>query len=532
MFGKANKLPQWLRLMLAVAIVLGICFRVVNVDRKVYWHDEVHTSIRIAGYTLNEIQQEIQDNNIISAKDLQKYQFPNDRKSLQDTVSSLAIDEPQLSPLYFAVLRLWVNLFGNSIAVIRSLSVVLGLLIFPCIYWLCLELFKSAAIGWIAMALVSVSPLHILYAQEARMYSLHTLNILLSSVALLIAIRKETKLGWLAYAATISLGLYTHPLFCFVLAVHGLYVIINSRLKLKPTLVSYVSASVLGILSFVPWIVIVLTRFRQVNNNLNWLNEAPSIPKIAAFWIINYTKIFFDFKADYQFGKSLPHLLAFAVFGLAALGLLGYSLYYFYRNSPKKKYYFVLLLLFIPALLLAVPDLLLGGSRSIHLRYAIPTYLGCQLAFAYVFSQKIGGADRSLVQQKTIWSGILSCVLLIGIVSYSFSYQNAAWWNKYFNADNIAISQLLNPEKSSLIICYQCTQGMEFGNIVSLSYHLSDRSKIYMQQQLDITQIPDNIETVFLFNPSLALQEEINNRTDLDLENIYQNNLSLWKIRN
>ena len=137
---------------------------------------------------------------------------------------------------------MWVNLFGNSIAVIRSLSVVFGLLALPCIYWLCLELFESPAVGWIAMGLLSISPLHILYAQEARMYSLHTFNILFSSVILLRAIRKQTKLNWLAYAATIALGLYTHPLFCFVLVPHGLYVIIKEGFKLKKTSIAYAIA--------------------------------------------------------------------------------------------------------------------------------------------------------------------------------------------------------------------------------------------------------------------------------------------------
>lgn len=45
------------------------------------------------------------------------------------------------------------------------------------------------------MALIAVSPFHVLYAQEAREYSLWTVTILLSSAALLRAMRVKTKLS-------------------------------------------------------------------------------------------------------------------------------------------------------------------------------------------------------------------------------------------------------------------------------------------------------------------------------------------------
>ena len=178
-----NILPKWLRFILVIVLVLGICFRVINIDHKVYWHDEVLTSLRIAGYTFSEVDREIQDGDIISVKDLKKYQQINSDKRIGDTISSLAQDVHP--PLYFLLARLWGDWFGNSVTVIRSLSVVFGLLALPCIYWLCLELFNSPAVGWIAMGLLSISPLHFLFAQEARMYSLYTVNILLSSAILL-----------------------------------------------------------------------------------------------------------------------------------------------------------------------------------------------------------------------------------------------------------------------------------------------------------------------------------------------------------
>jgi uncharacterized membrane protein len=38
-----------LRFLVITLLVLGIFFRFVNIDRKIYWGDEVFTSLRISG---------------------------------------------------------------------------------------------------------------------------------------------------------------------------------------------------------------------------------------------------------------------------------------------------------------------------------------------------------------------------------------------------------------------------------------------------------------------------------------------------
>ena len=76
-----------------------------------------------------------------------------------------------------------------------------------------------------AVVLVSVSPFHVLYSQEARQYSLWTVIILLSSGMLLRALSSRTKFLWILYAVTVALGLYIHSLFALVITAHGVYVI-------------------------------------------------------------------------------------------------------------------------------------------------------------------------------------------------------------------------------------------------------------------------------------------------------------------
>src|SRR6478672_10132474 len=52
---------------LVFLLVLGIYFRFVNLDRKVYWLDETHTSLRISGYTEPEFIQEIFAGNLVTS---------------------------------------------------------------------------------------------------------------------------------------------------------------------------------------------------------------------------------------------------------------------------------------------------------------------------------------------------------------------------------------------------------------------------------------------------------------------------------
>jgi uncharacterized membrane protein len=121
-------LDKWVRFLIIVILVRGIFFRFANLEKKVYWRDEGYTSLRISGYTESEFIQELGDAQIKQIKSLQKYHRINAEKSVFDTVKKLALEESQLTPLYFVAARCWVQLFGDSIAVTRSLSAVFSVL--------------------------------------------------------------------------------------------------------------------------------------------------------------------------------------------------------------------------------------------------------------------------------------------------------------------------------------------------------------------------------------------------------------------
>jgi uncharacterized membrane protein len=123
-----SSLDKWVRFLIIVILVMGMFFRFANLQKKVYWIDEGYTSLGISGYTESEFIQELGDGQIKQIKSLQNYQRINAEKSVLDTVKKLALEESQLTPLYFVAARCWGQLFGDSIAVTRSLSAVFSVL--------------------------------------------------------------------------------------------------------------------------------------------------------------------------------------------------------------------------------------------------------------------------------------------------------------------------------------------------------------------------------------------------------------------
>lgn len=74
-----------------------------------------------------------------------------------------------LGPLYFAFLGRWMAIFGDSEAALRTPSLIASLLVIPITYAIGVRVFTRRA-ALVAAALLAVSPLHLYFAQEARMY--------------------------------------------------------------------------------------------------------------------------------------------------------------------------------------------------------------------------------------------------------------------------------------------------------------------------------------------------------------------------
>ena len=512
---------HWFHLLIITLLILGIFFRFVNIDRKIYDFDEVYTSLRISGYTMAEMEQELRNGKVISIKDLQKYQAPNPEKNAIDTIKGLALEESQLTPLYFILARFWVKSFGNSVAVTRSLSAYISLLAFPAIYWLCQELFASRLIGWIAIALIAISPVHVIYAQVARFYSLWTVLILLSSAALLQAIRGKTNLSWGIYSLTVILGLYTHLYFGLVAISQGIYVISIKGFRFRKTLIYYIISSLVGLIAFSPWLLILITSPNP--ETLQWIQYKQTLFAITVRWVDMVRSTFLDIGVSPINELTIkPELVPFI---LIILTSMLYAIYFIFRNTPQRIHFFVLTLISSVGLPLILADFIFQ-HRYGATKYILPSLLGIQLAFAYLIATKLNDC-YSHRWQKRLWKTLTSMLLVMGIISCTMSAQAEIWWNSHphVSQDIPSIADSVNQSTQPLLI----SDYNDLKFIQVLGYKLEPKVWLLLVEEPSIPEIPKGFSDVFLFRPSEPLIAGLGKEYNTQIKSIYP---PLWKIEN
>lgn len=513
-----------LRWLIAVLLILGIFFRFYHLDQKFYWYDETFTSLRISGYTEAEVVEQVTQGQIISVQDLQQYQQPNLEKNIFYTIRGLAEEEAQLTPLYFILARFWVQFFGYSITIIRSLSALISLLVFPCIYWLCQELFQSSVVGLFSIALIAISPFHILYAQEARPYSLWTVMILLSSACLLKAMRLKRFQDWVLYTLTIILGLYSHLLLILVVIGHGIYIIVLERFRFSKNVRDFGLAAGIGLLAFLPWVIMVIQNFHQVQDRISWIALENQRWSLIKNWSVNTSRNFFDFGVNSD--SSMISLVVLFV-GLSNLWvLIGYSIYFLCVNTPYKTWLFILTLIGVTAIAIILPDLIFGGLRSTKSRYFIPSFLGIRLSISYLFANKIHLLTLKSSQKK-FWKVIFAILISSGILSCVISSQSQIWWNKEWGEKNPIVAEVINQETEPLVISNLSDSSL--GNVFSLSYLLNSDAKFQLVRNATIPKLPENSNQVFVYGPSQEFVTQLQQELQVEFQPITsQKNKIVW----
>jgi mannosyltransferase len=201
----------------------------------------------------------------------------------------------QHPPLYYLLLHLWMRL-GDDAATVRALSALLSMLNIPVVYLLGRRL-VGAKVGLAAAAILALSPFHICFAQEARMYALLSLNASLATWALARLLTDsraatlpvgrqfahawrtwratgglparsaiETDLSWGVYALSAAATVWTHNTAVLYLVASNVYVLglawvrgwclsKDARLALQPPAVHNWIAAQLAILAlWSPWL--------------------------------------------------------------------------------------------------------------------------------------------------------------------------------------------------------------------------------------------------------------------------------------
>lgn len=280
-------------------------------------------------------------------------------------------------PLYYWLLKVWVTLFGDGEAALRSLSAALGVGLVYLTWLVGGRLFGRRA-GLVAAFVAALSPLQVYYAQEARMYMLLAF---LGALAVLLAllILERPRSFWLkaGYVVTVTAGLYTHYAFPVMLVVVNLIAILcfarHSQLtRGNSQLLNWLWIQVVPLLLYLPWLP---TAWRQVTT---WPTEQQpdSLPVILD---AISTTLLFGLSWPYDFGLWPVALLLISA-TVAALRKpgerLSLMLLWLWLLLPVLVTIFVFSPAFLKFLLVAAPALaLLLGFAIDRLSRMTPKWL-------------------------------------------------------------------------------------------------------------------------------------------------------------
>jgi len=516
------------RSLVILLLLLGLFFRVANLDRKVYWVDEVATSIRVAGYTRTEIISEVTSGKILHPQDLLNYQKLTPQRGFQETLQALT-NSPEHAPLYFLMVRAWAMVFGSSAAAMRSLSVIFSLIALPCLYWLTLELFQSRFAASLALSLAAISPFFVAYAQEARPYSLWLVAILLSSLSLLRAVRLNKRLGWMFYTLSLVFGFYTSLLSIWVAVGHGIWVMIIGR-SLRDShkgsqIRNFAIALTGAFLAFTPWLWVISQHWQRLQDNTTWMRVPMDFLPRVAIGLYSIVIGFVDFPVYVPVNAVI---IAAIIADIGLLTLIGFSLYFLQAQLIRPIYLFVFTLAIATPLCLVVIDWITNGQSSTAPRYLIPCQIAVQLAISFLFSQKL--KPGNLYTWRWLWVVLIS----MGILSCAANLETSPKYQKIRNLHNLAIATVINQARLPLVIA----ESSETMDLLSLSRNLAENVEIKILSQSNPFTIPNLCQDMFLFNPSKEFRAAVVGQRSI--EPVYQPkllipgeiSLTLWAIKN
>ena len=324
------------------------------------------------------------------------------RYNLADLTHYTAIDVHP--PLYYYLLKGWTALFGDSVVIYRSLSVVLGVVALVLIYFLIKKLFSRKAAS-LTTFLVAISPMFVRYGTETRMYML-VVAIAVAATLVFYKLLHSTKKRWaIIYGLLISLGMWTHYFTAVIWLSHWIYRYIYLRrhdLRGRQLARAYFDSNWLlayglAITCYLPWLPVALKQMSGLGGGF-W------IPSLTVNTLSDYLSQFLM----YQNGGDIGGWLVVMVLGVVVLAAwLGYHVYQRSSGAQRDNLLLIMTIAFAPVALLFI----------LSLPPLTPMFIDRYLLTALVFLAILMGLIIILSQRQP-WAVAGLAVLLAGCFGF------------------------------------------------------------------------------------------------------------------
>ncbi len=399
---KSPRHGRWMVIALGLILLWAFALRVYGLGTQSLWSDEGY-SVHLAG------------------------------QSLPTILSDIVADH---SPLYYVLLHFWILGAGRTEFALRFVSVSCGLLVVALTYALGRRIPGRLA-GLLAAFLTAIAPLHVYYAQEARMHILVTALGLASVYGMVRLLdwhkwakgQMGTGADWPAFAAYVLItaaGLWTFYYFALLILAQNVYAtlyvlrVVYDRQRVGPLVRRWVLAQVGTIVLFAPWAAYAAPRVLE-----SFRLRAPAFG-FASVDLLTALRLCLE---TFSLGPTMdPGLALWLSLPLAALALFGLL-------TPGTRNRILLACwLGVPVLVAWLVNLRFPPFLPRYLLVATPAYYllaaaGLMALLPARFRQPPGVKRQAsgVVSRLTFYAGLLFLVTLSAGFSLHNNYHNAVY---------------------------------------------------------------------------------------------------------
>ena len=485
--SKILKCISWEWLLLG-AIAIAVILRVINLGSRELWYDEILSLLLSTGQ--KSLYSTPKDVPVAIANYQSLFSIPieNNLGDILNTGEKLLkglVAEPH-PPLFYLGQHLWLRLFGNSEAAMRSLPTLYSIGAIGCAYGIGRYLLGHRG-GLLFAAILGLNPFYLFHSLNVRMYSPLVFWTVLSSWAVLETSGKEKKPKQLWFWSLISTlavaaGFMTFYYFLFFVASLGVLVLVWDRQKWW----QHAIRLTIGVLIPLPWL---LWGTKQQLNNAdlgrfaaggNWLE---TIGKHIQGIINTLTPqlIWGDWVA------VMPPLVII-LSGIVAIALLIAIIIHLWQQNQRQLLFVALCFGVVPFLMMVMVDVVswkftvgFGWGRS--LIFILP---GCLLLLT-IWIEKAAGR----------WKAITALTLLLFYLTVNITdFSGRSRWMFHRIADIIK----QETDQPTLVVM----NSSAWGHVLRLAYYLPSESSVMLLAQ-NSAKLADAVDRT-LMKPSPSYQ--------------------------
>jgi uncharacterized membrane protein len=393
-------------ILLGIILIAG-CLRLYGLDRHSLWYDEVAEE---KGFQLQFL-------------------------GWKDGVI------PDTPPLHSFFIYPAVRLFPRNDFVLRLVPFIFGLISIPLLFLLGKSLF-NVKVGLIVSFLLAISPFHIWYSQEARMYAFQWMLAIISLLYFFQALERPNRGNFLGYIISTEAGLYTNQLSVFLIILQSLYILFFFR-RYQHQFIRWFGVFIIIIILYLPWIIHMF--FSLQNRNMGYAKEFDI--KSIFYTILVYSSGFSigpsirELHLDRSFAVIKPylHLITFLMSIYTFLFILGL---WSVKKSPSK--FIILLLLFtVPIGGVIILSKLPNLNITYNVRYTGIAFFG----FLLTIAKGVDFLDN--IKYQLIGRKLFIFSLIVITIFSFYSYANYQFDIKYAKPDiRAAVTYIKNNRTS------------------------------------------------------------------------------------